>query len=85
MGKHSHTFVNTYKGFVGFGLDRKTNENTVKYCLQKFSDDSFMDILVERLSNSELEDIFNFITGILKKHLLEEEYHSLYMKETESD
>ncbi len=85
MGKHSHKFVDTYKGFIGFGLDRKTDEKTVKYCLQKFSDDRFFDTLAQRLSSCELEDIFNFITDMLKKHLTEEEYHNLYMKEPETD
>jgi hypothetical protein len=41
MGIHSHTFVETYDGLVGFGADRKTDENTVIYYLQKFSDDKF--------------------------------------------
>ena len=39
MNKHNHDFVETYKGLVGFGYDRETDENTVEYYLQKFSDD----------------------------------------------
>lgn len=83
MSTHTHRFIDTYKGLVGFGLDRKTDENTLKYCLQKFSDDLFLDTLTERLSDEDIEEIFNLITRMLKKHLSEEEYHRLYMKDLE--
>ena len=81
MGKHSHDFVETYKGFVGFGLDRQSDENTVIYCLQKFSDDQCMECLRTRLSNNDLEDVFNLITKIVTKHLSEQEYHQVYLKD----
>ena len=38
--KHSHKFIEEYEGFAAFGLDRETDEETVIYYLQKFSDDS---------------------------------------------
>ncbi len=81
MAKHSHNFVETYNDLVGFGLDRKTDENTVVYCLQKFSDDKLMEVLKQRMTEKELEETFNLITAILKTHLSEEEYHSYYLKE----
>ena len=48
MIKHSHNFVETYKNLVGFGLNRETDENTVVYCLQKFSDDRLMEVLKKK-------------------------------------
>ena len=81
MIKHSHNFVETYKNLVGFGLNRDTNENTVVYCLQKFSDDSLMEVLKQKMTDQELEEIFELISKILKKHLTEEEYHRYYLKE----
>ncbi len=81
MKKHSHDFVETYKGLVGFGLDRETNEQTLIYCLQKFSDDSLLKHLVKKLSDDELEELFNLITDKLATHLTEEEYHRLYLKD----
>jgi hypothetical protein len=47
MKDHSHFFVENYKGFVGFGFDRETDENTVVYYLQKFSDDELMKTLIK--------------------------------------
>ena len=81
MNRHSHNFVETYDGLVGFGADRQTDENTVLYFLQKFSDDRLMKILLKRLSDAELSEIFNLMSRLLKRHLTEEEYHELFLKE----
>ena len=81
MQLHSHTFVENYQGLVGFGLDRETDENTVVYYLQKFADDALMNVLKERLEDSELAAIFDLLSGLLCKHLSEKEYHALFLKE----
>ena len=81
MLKHSHNFVDTYQGLVGFGLDRQTDENTIIYYLQKFSDDKLMEKIVAKLTADELEEIFSMITRLLKKHLTEPEYHRLFLKD----
>ena len=81
MTKHSHNFVEDYGGLVGFGLDRETDENTTIYYLQKFSDDALMMKLIKRLTNEELDEIFCLLTRLLKKHLTESEYHSLFLKD----
>ena len=81
MNDHSHLFVESYKGFVGFGFDRETDENTVVYYLQKFSDDELMKILIKKLSDEELGDLFNLLTRLLKDHLTEPQYHALFLKE----
>ena len=78
---HTHNFVDKYKGLVGFGYDRKTDENTIIYYLQKFSDDKLMKRIIGELSDDELEEIFNLITRLLKKNLAESEYHSLFLKD----
>jgi len=81
MKRHSHDFVETYDGLVGFGADRQTDENTVIFYLQKFSDDLLMKKLIQRLSEKELSEIFNLLTRLLKNHLNKTEYHSLFLKE----
>jgi peptide methionine sulfoxide reductase MsrA len=83
MAIHSHNFVETYQGLVGFGADRQTDENTIIYYLQKFSDDQLMQILIKRLTGDELSEIFTLTTRLLKKHLTGEEYHKLFLKEKE--
>jgi hypothetical protein len=81
MTKHSHNHVETYDGLIGFGLDRETDENTIIYYLQKFSDDTLMGELVKRLADDELDEIFSLLTRLLKKHLKDSEYHTLFLKD----
>lgn len=81
MTIHSHNFVETYEGLVGFGADRETDENTIIYYLQKFSDDRLMKTIIKRLSDEELAEIFGLITRLLKDHLVNNEYHQIFLKE----
>ncbi len=81
MAKHSHQFVENYNGLIGFGFDRETDENTVICLLQKFSDDQLWHVLRTRLTDAELNEIFNLISRLLKSHLSEEEYHTYFLKD----
>jgi len=81
MTKHSHDFVENYSGLVGFGADRETDENTLIYYLQKFSDDTLITKLVKRMSTAEMEACFDMLTRIMKTHLQESEYHRLFLKD----
>jgi hypothetical protein len=81
MTRHTHDHVETYNGLVGLGFDRETDENTIVYYLQKFSDDTLMKELITRLSDEELEEIFYLLTRLLKKHLKDPEYHRLFLKD----
>jgi hypothetical protein len=81
MKKDTHNFIQKYKGMGAFGLNRETDEETIMFYLQKFSEDSFLKSLLPRLSDLELEEIYGFINDKLKNHLLEDEYHSLFLKD----
>jgi hypothetical protein len=81
MKIHSHNHIETYDGLAGLGLDRETDENTIIYYLQKFSDDTLINELVKRLTKDEIEEIFSLLTRLLKKHLTDSEYHSLFLKD----
>ena len=81
MPVHSHDFIETYKGLVGFGLDRQTDENTIIYYMQKFSDDELMQVIRSRLQDQELAALFDMLSELLRKHLNEDEYHRLFLKE----
>jgi hypothetical protein len=81
--KYSHEFVEKYDDLIGFGLDRKTDEKTIICYLQMFSDDELMKVLIGKMSDEELSDIFSLITKTLQKHLTEPEYHEYFLKEKE--
>ncbi len=80
MGKHRHDFVNRCEEIV-FGLDRETDEKSLIAYFQKFSDDALMELLVKRLSDDEITEMVDFLLGILKRHLKQEEYHRYFLKE----
>lgn len=79
--RHTHEFVNHYDGLVGFGLDRETDEKSLMVYLQKFSDDALLKTILPRLSDAEIQELFDLISRILKTHLKEKEYHQLFLGE----
>jgi TorA maturation chaperone TorD len=81
MPQHSHEFVETFDGLVGFGLDRATDEATVQVYLQKLSDDELMAALLPRLADAELAQLFDLASHLLRAHLSEQEYHALFLKD----
>jgi hypothetical protein len=81
MPLHTHKFIETYQGLVGYGADRETDENTVVYYLQKFSDDRFMALMTKRMTDAELLELFDLINRLLRSHLTESEYHEVFLKD----
>lgn len=79
--KHSHRFVENYDGLVAFGFSRDVDEKSLMVYLQKFSDDGLLNILVPRLSDREMAELFNMLSHILRKHLTDKEYHTHFLKE----
>ena len=83
MAKHTHDFVESYDGPIAFGMDRQTDEDTLIWYLQKFSDDTMIKTLIRRLEDKQLEEIFILLTRLMADHLSEAEYHSLFLKDEE--
>ena len=85
MPKHTHDFVESYQGLVGYGADRETDENALIYYVQKFSDDRLMSVITKRMTNEEMLELFNLLNRLLKNHLTEAEYHRLFLKDGQGD
>jgi hypothetical protein len=81
MTTHKHTIVEEYDGMVAFGFSREMDEQSLMYYLQKFSDDDLVRVLVPRLSDKEITACFALISDLMRKHLNDEEYHSLFLKD----
>jgi hypothetical protein len=81
MPKHAHKFVEEYEGLIGFGYDRRVDEHTLTYYLQKFSDDEHAALILSRMSDSDMEELFNLLGNLLKKYLTEKEYHGKFLKD----
>ena len=80
MAKHSHRFVETYDGMMAFGYSREEDERSLVAFLQKFSDDDLMNLLCSRLADSEIEEVVDRLTALMKNHLTEAEYHKYFLK-----
>ncbi len=81
MKKYNHDFVEGYDGFIGFGWDRETDENTVICYLQMFSDDEVATRMTQRMTDDELEEVHHLINRLLKNYFDESEYHGLFLKD----
>lgn len=81
MPLHRHDFVETYTGLVGYGFDRPTDQATLAVYLQKISDDDCARTLLSRLGQEEMDALFEMMSGLLRRHLSEEEYHALFLKD----
>ena len=81
MPTHTYRFVETFDGLPGFGYDRETDEKTMMYYLQKFSDDQHLETIIPRLTDDELNRLFEVLTHLMKNHLSEDEYHRLFLKD----
>ena len=81
MSKSTHRFIQEYDGLVGFGLSREVDEYTLTYYLQRFSEDALMALIRGRMSQEDMEDLFNLITRLMKQYLTEEEYHKHFLKD----
>ena len=81
MPRHSHRFVEEYDGLVGFGFNREVDEYTITYYLQKFADDRHMAVIRSRMSDSDMEELFDLLSKFLKKYLTEAEYHEYFLKD----
>lgn len=68
---------------MGFGFSREVDEKTLTYYLQKFSDDQFMALMRGRMSEEDMEALFDFLTRMMKQYLTEEEYHRYFLKDEE--
>ena len=81
MSQHRHEFVEKYDGMMAFGYSREEDERSLVVFVQKFSDDDLMMLLASRLSDSEIEELVDRLTGLMKKHMSEEEYHRHFLKD----
>ncbi len=64
---------------ICFGLDRATDERSLAAFLRLFSSSRLCDQLIPRLSDEEITDLVDRLTGLMRRHLREDEYHRLFL------
>jgi TorA maturation chaperone TorD len=73
--------VDDYDGMVGFGFSREVDEKSLIFYLQKFSEDVLVKALVPRLSDDEINQLFELMSRLMRSHLTDAEYHTLFLKD----
>ena len=66
---------------IVFGFDRETDEQSLLLFLQRFTERELLDVLLPRLQDNEIAATVDSLTGIMRKHLSEKEYHRLFLAE----
>jgi len=77
MGKKQSTQAYT----IAFGFDRATDERSFGLFLEHFVDKKLQEALLPRLQDEDIQATVDFLTGIMRKHLTEKEYHTLFLAE----
>lgn len=65
---------------IAFGLDRETDERSLALFLGRFARPELLAVLIPRLNDQEIAGLLDQLTGLLKNHLREPEYHRLFLK-----
>jgi len=66
---------------IVFGFDRATDEQSLQLFLERFADKKVLGVLLPRLQDDDILTTVDFLTAVMRKHLSEEEYHTLFLAE----
>lgn len=66
-------------GDICFGLDRASDERSLALFMKRVTDDELLSTLIARMSDAELLATLDFLTGLMKRHLSDTEYHGLFL------
>lgn len=64
---------------IVFGLNREQDEQALTAFLQRFGEDALLQTILSRMNQNEMEELFNMLSMLLRKHLSHEEYHALFL------
>ncbi|MFP3982555.1 MAG: hypothetical protein ACLFV2_02550 [Desulfurivibrionaceae bacterium] len=66
---------------IALGFDRERDELSLAAFLLRFTSPTVLDTIIPRLKDEEINATLDFLTGLIRRHLEEEEYHSLFLDE----
>jgi hypothetical protein len=64
-----------------FGLSEDLDKDSFACFLQIAGEKKFAETLAKRLNSEEILHFVDSFTGLLRKHLSEDEYHTLFLKD----
>lgn len=66
---------------ICFGLDRPTDEHSLRLFLQRFAAGPLLATLVPRLGEEEISATVELLSNLLRQHLSDPEYHRLFLSD----
>lgn len=63
---------------ISFGFDRSTDEQSLRCFLKQFASEDMLDVIIPRLRDDEILSLVHSISGLMRNHLSEKEYHRLF-------
>lgn len=67
---------------ICFGLTEEIDRQSLATFLKLSGQENFSELFAERLSSEEIIKFVDHFMGLLRKHLSESEYHSLFLGDT---
>ena len=64
---------------ICFGMARDLDEQSLAIFLQRATSDDLLRTLIPRLADEEVSSVVDFLTGLMRKHFSEQEYHQLFL------
>lgn len=64
---------------ICFGLSEKRDRESFATFLQLAGRKEFVDVLATRMNSDEIDTFVSQFTDLLRKHLSEEEYHTIFL------
>jgi hypothetical protein len=66
---------------ICFGLNRETDEQSLALFLRLFGQDELIQTLIPRMTDREIIELVEYLTGLMRNHLQEREYHELFLND----
>ena len=64
---------------ICFGFNRHDDEKSLAQFLRLFASSELLDVLIPRLEDQEITGLVDTLTGLMRNHLSEQEYHRLFL------
>lgn len=64
---------------IVFGLSRKDDERSLADFFQLFSQNRLTSVVIPRMTDEEIHRTVDMLSSIMRSHLSEKEYHSLFL------
>lgn len=66
---------------ICFGLDRATDEESLRLFLHRFTAPPLLATLLPRLAEQEITAVVALLSTLLRQHLTDPEYHRLFLSD----